>query len=164
MVSILQQKFVTGVRDVNFYSYEYFKSHVKLTNQFELIFILVLLAVAIFLVVQIIRKKISVQYKELALLLFILFSLMAGVKVSDAITAKNQQTRYQSNISSIDTLSVKLKVPQDQIFVSTPDITDQTVYKVRSDYYTLYWSDDKQSFIAVKLDVLVIDPINIINE
>ena len=154
----------TGASNVNFYSYEYFTSHVKLTNQFELIFILILLAVAIFLVVQIIRKKISVQYKELALLLFILFSLMAGGKVSDAITAKNQQTRYQSNINSIDTLSGKLKVPQDQIFISTPDITDQTVYKVRNDYYTLYWSDDKQSFIAVKLDALVIDPINIINE
>lgn len=84
--------------------------------------------------------------------------------MSDAITAKNQQTRYQSNINSIDTLSGKLKVPQDQIFISTPDITDQTVYKVRNDYYTLYWADDKQSFIAVKLDALVIDPINIINE
>lgn len=50
---------------MNFYSYEYFTSHVKLTNQFELIFILILLAVAIFLVVQIIRKKYRYSIKSL---------------------------------------------------------------------------------------------------
>jgi len=148
---------------LRFYSYDYLVSHTQQTNTLLIVFIVALAAVAVFLFIQLLRKKLPPRFKELTILLFILAALLAGVQISDVISQQDRRHQYQSNVNSFDALAEKLNVSHEEIFISTPNITPETIYKVRGEYYKLYWSDEGDSFLAVKLDVIHIDPETIID-
>ena len=147
---------------MEFYNFIYLENKKLITDKFLLVLIIFVIAFMVFAFWKWFKGSISLRDKQLSML-GLMFIFLFGLYHYENYRARNNEEKvYKNSASVIKKLSEKFKVSENDIFINTPEITEDTVYKIKDKFYQIHWVDN--NILVEQITVPYVDEIKLIKK
>ena len=147
---------------MEFYNFNYLENQKFVTDKFFLVVIILVIAFILFAFWKWFKGSISLRDKQLSML-GLMFIFLFGLYHYENYRTKNDQEKvYRNSASVIKKLSEKFKVNENDIFINTPEITEDTVYKIKDKFYQIHWVGN--NILVEQMTVPYVDEVKTIKE
>ena len=108
------------------------------------------------------QKFVTDKFFLVVIILVIAFILFALYHYDNYRAKNNEEKVYKNSASVIKKLSEKFKVNENDIFINTPEITEDTVYKIKDKFYQIHWVGN--NILVEQMTVPYVDEVKTIKE
>ena len=147
---------------MEFYNFIYLENKRLVTDKFFLVMIILVSAFILFAFWKWFKGSISLRDKQLSLLGLMFIFLFSLYHFENYRAKNNQEKVYKNSASVIKKLSEKFKVSENDIFINTPEITEDTVYKIKDKYYQIHWVGT--NILVEQMTVPYVDEVKMLKE
>ena len=147
---------------MEFYNFNYLENKKFVTDKFFLVVIILVIAFILFAFWKWFKGSISLRDKQLSLLGLMFIFLFALYHYDNYRARNNEEKVYKNSASVIKKLSEKFKVSENDIFINTPEITEDTVYKIKDKYYQIHWVGT--NILVEQMTVPYVDEVKMLKE
>ncbi len=148
---------------MNFYDIDFLKAQAGLTDYLWYIFIFGSLTLLIVVFSLYLKHRIKTKYRDLSLIFFLFLILSLGIQYSNYQVNQSRHSQSSQMVSFVEQFADNMKVDQKDILVSSTQLTDGIIVKVKDDYYTVNLNTDQQSYTTTETHLLN-NKINIISK
>ena len=148
---------------MNFYDIGFLKTQVGLTDYLWYIFIFGSLILLIVVFSLYLKHRIKTKYRDLSLIFFLFLILSLGIQYSNYQVNQSRHSQSSQMVNFVEQFADNMKVEQKDILVSSTQLTDGIIVKVKDDFYTANLNADQQSYTITETHLLN-NKINIISK
>ena len=147
---------------MEFYSRSYLENYRLIGNGVSLVLLFGMILFFGFLMFRWFKGSISLRDKQLSLLGLMFIFLFALYHYDNYRAKNNEEKVYKNSASVIKKLSEKFKVNEEDIFINTPEITEDTVYKIKDKFYQIHWVGN--NILVEQMTVPYVDEVKMLKE
>ncbi|BAV01540.1 DUF3290 domain-containing protein [Lactococcus formosensis] len=148
---------------MNFYDISFLKTQAGLTDYLWYIFIFGSLILLIVVFSLYLKHRIKTKYRDLSLIFFLFLILSLGIQYSNYQVNQSRHSQSSQMVNFVEQFADNMKVEQKDILVSSTQLTDGIIVKVKDDFYTVNLNADQQSYTITETHLLN-NKINIISK
>lgn len=148
---------------MNFYDISFLKTQAGLTDYLWYIFIFGSLILLIVVFSLYLKHRIKTKYRDLSLIFFLFLILSLGIQYSNYQVNQSRHSQSSQMVNFVEQFADNMKVEQKDILVSSTQLTDGIIVKVKDDFYTVNLNADQQSYTITEIHLLN-NKINIISK
>lgn len=148
---------------MNFYDIGFLKIQAGLTDYLWYIFIFGSLILLIVVFSLYLKHRIKTKYRDLSLIFFLFLILSLGIQYSNYQVNQSRHSQSSQMVNFVEQFADNMKVEQKDILVSSTQLTDGIIVKVKDDFYTVNLNADQQSYTITETHLLN-NKINIISK
>lgn len=148
---------------MNFYDISFLKTQAGLTDYLWYIFIFGSLILLIVVFSLYLKHRIKTKYRDLSLIFFLFLILSLGIQYSNYQVNQSRHSQSSQMVNFVEQFADNMKVEQKDILVSSTQLTDGIIVKVKDDFYTINLNADQQSYTITETHLLN-NKINIISK
>ena len=148
---------------MNFYDIGFLKTQAGLTDYLWYIFIFGSLILLIVVFSLYLKHRIKTKYRDFSLIFFLFLILSLGIQYSNYQVNQSRHSQSSQMVSFVEQFADNMKVDQKDILVSSTQLTDGIIVKVKDDFYTVNLNADQQSYTVTETHLLN-NKINIISK
>ena len=148
---------------MNFYDISFLKTQAGLTDYLWYIFIFGALILLIVVFSLYLKHRIKTKYRDLSLIFFLFLILSLGIQYSNYQVNQSRHSQSSQMVNFVEQFADNMKVEQKDILVSSTQLTDGIIVKVKDDFYTVNLNADQQSYTITETHLLN-NKINIISK
>lgn len=148
---------------MNFYDIGFLKAQAGLTDYLWYIFIFGSLILLIVVFSLYLKHRIKTKYRDLSLIFFLFLILSLGIQYSNYQVNQSRHSQSSQMVNFVEQFADNMKVEQKDILVSSTQLTDGIIVKVKDDFYTVNLNADQQSYTITETHLLN-NKINIISK
>lgn len=148
---------------MNFYDISFLKTQAGLTDYLWYIFIFGSLILLIVVFSLYLKHRIKTKYRDLSLIFFLFLLLSLGIQYSNYQVNQSRHSQSSQMVNFVEQFADNMKVEQKDILVSSTQLTDGIIVKVKDDFYTVNLNADQQSYTITETHLLN-NKINIISK
>ncbi|MFK4962669.1 DUF3290 domain-containing protein [Lactococcus formosensis subsp. bovis] len=148
---------------MNFYDISFLKTQAGLTDYLWYIFIFGSLILLIVVFSLYLKHRIKTKYRDLSLIFFLFLILSLGIQYSNYQVNHSRHSQSSQMVNFVEQFADNMKVEQKDILVSSTQLTDGIIVKVKDDFYTVNLNADQQSYTITETHLLN-NKINIISK
>lgn len=148
---------------MNFYDISFLKTQAGLTDYLWYIFIFGSLILLIVVFSLYLKHRIKTKYRDLSLIFFLFLILSLGIQYSNYQVNQSRHSQSSQMVNFVEQFADNMKVEQKDILVSSTQLTDGIIVKVKDDFYTVNLNADQQSYTVTETH-LINNKINIISK
>ena len=148
---------------MNFYDISFLKTQAGLTDYLWYIFIFGSLILLIVVFSLYLKHRIKTKYRDLSLIFFLFLILSLGIQYSNYQVNQSRHSQSSQMFNFVEQFADNMKVEQKDILVSSTQLTDGIIVKVKDDFYTVNLNADQQSYTITEIHLLN-NKINIISK
>ncbi|WP_308004893.1 DUF3290 domain-containing protein, partial [uncultured Lactococcus sp.] len=109
------------------------------------------------------KHRIKTKYRDLSLIFFLFLILSLGIQYSNYQVNQSRHSQSSQMVNFVEQFADNMKVEQKDILVSSTQLTDGIIVKVKDDFYTVNLNADQQSYTITEIHLLN-NKINIISK
>lgn len=128
---------------MDFYTYSYLNQRLSIFYMIGFVTLLIIIGFLCFVVIKWIRGVVSLEEKQLGILLGILIILFALYQFNEYSIRNNEEKISRRSADVIKTIAEKLNVSEDNVYINTKEITEHTVYLINNKFYQIHWVNNK---------------------
>jgi ABC-type phosphate/phosphonate transport system permease subunit len=148
---------------MNFYDLSFLKTQAGLTDYLWYVFIFGSLILLIVVFSLYLKHRIKTKYRDLSLIFFLFLILSLGIQYSNYQVNQSRHSQSSQMVNFVEQFADNMKVEQKDILVSSTQLTDGIIVKVKDDFYTVNLNADQQSYTITETHLLN-NKINIISK
>ncbi|MFP7216821.1 DUF3290 domain-containing protein [Lactococcus garvieae] len=148
---------------MNFYDISFLKTQAGLTDYLWYIFIFGSLILLIVVFSLYLKHRIKTKYRDLSLIFFLFLILSLGIQYSNYQVNQSRHSQSSQMVNFVEQFADNMNVEQKDILVSSTQLTDGIIVKVKDDFYTVNLNADQQSYTITETHLLN-NKINIISK
>ena len=148
---------------MNFYDIGFLKAQAGLTDYLWYIFIFGSLILLIVVFSLYLKHRIKTKYRDLSFIFFLFLILSLGIQYSNYQVNQSRHSQSSQMVNFVEQFADNMKVEQKDILVSSTQLTDGIIVKVKDDFYTVNLNADQQSYTITETHLLN-NKINIISK
>ncbi|WP_285012227.1 DUF3290 domain-containing protein [Lactococcus formosensis] len=148
---------------MNFYDISFLKTQAGLTDYLWYVFIFGSLILLIVVFSLYLKHRIKTKYRDLSLIFFLFLILSLGIQYSNYQVNQSRHSQSSQMVNFVEQFADNMKVEQKDILVSSTQLTDGIIVKVKDDFYTVNLNADQQSYTITETHLLN-NKINIISK
>ncbi|MFK4912135.1 DUF3290 domain-containing protein [Lactococcus petauri] len=148
---------------MNFYDIDFLKTQAGLTDYLWYIFIFGSLILLIVVFSLYLKHRIKTKYRDLSLIFFLFLILSLGIQYSNYQVNQSRHSQSSQMVNFVEQFADNMKVEQKDILVSSTQLTDGIIVKVKDDFYTVNLNADQQSYTITETHLLN-NKINVISK
>ncbi|MDG6189485.1 DUF3290 domain-containing protein [Lactococcus formosensis] len=148
---------------MNFYDISFLKTQAGLTDYLWYIFIFGSLILLIVVFSLYLKHRIKTKYRDLSLIFFLFLILSLGIQYSNYQVNQSRHSQSSQMVNFVEQFADNMKVEQKDILISSTQLTDGIIVKVKDDFYTVNLNADQQSYTITETHLLN-NKINIISK
>ena len=148
---------------MNFYDIGFLKTQAGLKDYLWYIFIFGSLILLIVVFSLYLKHRIKTKYRDLSLIFFLFLILSLGIQYSNYQVNQSRHSQSSQMVNFVEQFADNMKVEQKDILVSSTQLTDGIIVKVKDDFYTVNLNADQQSYTITETHLLN-NKINIISK
>ncbi|WP_285005946.1 DUF3290 domain-containing protein [Lactococcus formosensis] len=139
---------------MNFYDISFLKTQAGLTDYLWYIFIFGSLILLIVVFSLYLKHRIKTKYRDLSLIFFLFLILSLGIQYSNYQVNQSRHSQSSQMVNFVEQFADNMKVEQKDILVSSTQLTDGIIVKVKDDFYTVNLNADQQSYTITETHLL----------
>ena len=139
---------------MNFYDISFLKTQAGLTDYLWYIFIFGSLILLIVVFSLYLKHRIKTKYRDLSLIFFLFLILSLGIQYSNYQVNQSRHSQSSQMVNFVEQFADNMKVEQKDILVSSTQLTDGIIVKVKDDFYTINLNADQQSYTITETHLL----------
>lgn len=128
---------------MDFYTYNYLNQRLSIFYRLGIILLIIIIVFLCFIVYKWIKGVVTLEEKQLGMLLGILIVLFGLYQFNEYSIRNNEQKISRRSADVIKTISEKLNVSEDNVYINTREITEHTVYLINDKFYQIHWVNNK---------------------
>ncbi|ALS36552.1 hypothetical protein ABID30_003182 [Enterococcus rotai] len=132
---------------MNFYGINYLESQSNLNDYIKYFFIFGALIVMIIAFSLYMRHRIQTKYRDLSIITFLLLLFLLGVQYSDYTQNQSKNSQSSQLVNFVKQISKEKGVNKTEILVSSTQLVDGTLVKIKDKYYKTILSMDQNSYV-----------------
>lgn len=132
---------------MNFYGINYLESQSNLNDYIKYFFIFGVLIVMIIAFSLYMRHRIQTKYRDLSIITFLLLLFLLGVQYSDYTQNQSKNSQSSQLVNFVKQISKEKGVNKTEILVSSTQLVDGTLVKIKDKYYKTILSMDQNSYV-----------------
>ena len=148
---------------MNFYDISFLKTQAGLTDYLWYVFIFGSLILLIVVFSLYLKHRIKTKYRDLSLIFFLFLILSLGIQYSNYQVNQSRHSQSSQMVNFVEQFADNMNVEQKDILVSSTQLTDGIIVKVKDDFYTVNLNADQQSYTITETHLLN-NKINIISK
>ena len=118
---------------MNFYDISFLKTQAGLTDYLWYIFIFGSLILLIVVFSLYLKHRIKTKYRDLSLIFFLFLILSLGIQYSNYQVNQSRHSQSSQMVNFVEQFADNMKVEQKDILVSSTQLTDGIIVKVKDD-------------------------------
>lgn len=128
------------------------QSHLNIYLKYVIIFIALFLLIVAFTLY--LRHRLQTKYRDLSIMMLLVLLFMVGVQYSDYQQNQSRFAQSSQMVTFIKSVAKEFNVSKNSVEVSSVQLSDGVIVKIKQQYYTVTLSTDQNSYQLTKTHLI----------